>query len=92
MHQLGLLAGLIGMPVVLLALGHRLRYRTRTAKRLFFGGVIGHTAGLIISVVAMLSPAISWAGGGDVRTLLVHWSMLVGVALGWAAAALWRAT
>ena len=88
MHQLALVAGLFGAPIVLLSVGHRLRYRTRLAKRLFFGGVVGHTCGLIVSVVAMLSPAVSWAGGGDVRTLLVYWSMLGGVALGCAAAAM----
>lgn len=87
-HQIALLSGMFGAPILLVALGHHLRRRTIRAKRLFWGGVIGHTTGIFITLGAMLlSPSASWAGGGDIRVLIVHWSLLGGLVMGLAAAA-----
>ena len=82
MHETALLIGFLGAPLWLLAVGHRLRYRTSRVKRLFWGALTGHTSGLVIALAAMVFPSISWESGGQMRVLLVHWSMLAGVLLG----------
>jgi hypothetical protein len=85
---MALLAGLFIVPVVLLWLGHRLRRRTAARRGMFWGAVAGHTLGMLASVAAMHVPAVPWAGG-DARTFVVHWGMLIGVMVG--AAAGWMA-
>lgn len=81
-ERLALLAGLFVVPGVLLWWGHRLRDRSRAAKLAFWGAVLGHTAALLVTTAAALNPPIWWAGGGFWRDFAVHWSLLVGAALG----------
>ncbi len=91
MHRIALLIGILGAPGILIAMGHHLRRRSTNTKHLFWGGVIGHTIGMMTTVVAMVSPSVSWTDGSQLRTLLVHWSMVAGLAVGMALAALfWR--
>jgi len=78
---LALLAGMFIVPVGLLWLGHRLRRRTAPSRGVFWGAVAGHTLGMLASVAAMHVPAVPWAGG-DARTIIVHWGMLLGAILG----------
>lgn len=86
LSMLALLVGLFVVPCVLLWMGHRLRRRTAAWRGAFWGTVTGHTAGMLVSVAAMHVPPVLWAGG-DARTLLVHWGMLIsamlGGAIGW---------
>jgi hypothetical protein len=86
--MLALLMGLFAAPMGLLWLGHRLRRRTAGSRGVFWGAVAGHTLGMLASVAAMHVPAVPWAGG-DARTIIVHWGMLVGAvggaAVGWMA-------
>jgi malonyl CoA-acyl carrier protein transacylase len=86
--MLALLMGLFVVPMVLLLLGHRLRRRTAASRGMFWGAVAGHSLGILASVAAMHLPAVLWAGG-DARTIIVHWGMLVGAiggaAVGWMA-------
>jgi hypothetical protein len=90
MGRIALLLGILGAPAVLLVLGHHLRRRTTKNKRLFWGGVIGHTVGLLTTLVAMMAPPVAWSEGDQVRSLLVHWSMIGGFAAGMAIAAIVR--
>jgi peptidoglycan biosynthesis protein MviN/MurJ (putative lipid II flippase) len=78
---MALLAGMFIVPIVLLWLGHRLRRRSDRSRGVFWGAVAGHTLGLLASVAAMHVPAVPWAGG-DARTTIVHWGMLIGAVAG----------
>lgn len=76
-----LLAGLFIAPAVLLWLGHRLRRRTARARGVFWGGVVGHSLGMLVTLVAAHFPAIVWTEGGW-RAAAVHGAMLAGALLG----------
>lgn len=81
-ERLALLFGLFGAPLLLVHFGHRLRDRSARERKRFWGGVIGHAIGMLVSVAAMLMPPIWWAGGSFARDFAVHWSMLIGFILG----------
>lgn len=82
MDRVALLFGILGAPAILVALGHHLRRKSARSNHLFWGGVMGHTLGLMVTIFAMLAPPVSWMGGGQMRTLWVHWSLLAGFAIG----------
>jgi len=73
-----LLLGLFGIPVLLMALGHRLRGKSGSHKRRFWGGVLGYLLGMTAAIGAMVLPPVSWDGGGSLRPFLVHWAMFLG--------------
>jgi hypothetical protein len=75
-----LLIGLFGVPTALLAMGHRLRERSRTVRGAFWGGVIGHTTALAVAVLAFHVPPVLWQH--DARTFLVLWLMPLAGAAG----------
>ena len=81
-----LLIGLLGIPGYLLLLGNRFRYRTPPQRGRFWGGIIGHSAGALIAILAMMAPPVWWEGGSMLRDVAVHWSMaglgLAGLGLG----------
>jgi hypothetical protein len=79
---LALLLGLFGVPALLMILGHRLRRRTESHKRRFWGGVLGYVLGIVVAVSAMVLPPVWWADGSLLRPFLVHWSMVTGGVLG----------
>jgi hypothetical protein len=81
-HGLALLLGLFGVPAALATLGHRFRERDPSERRRFWGGVIGYGVGLAVTLTAMMAPPVWWAGGGVVREVAVHWSMLAGFLAG----------
>jgi hypothetical protein len=81
-HLLGLLLGFFGVPTALMALGHRLRGRTVTHKRRFWGGVYGYILGILIAISFMLLPPVWWGTESPVRTVMLHWAMVVGGGLG----------
>jgi hypothetical protein len=74
---IALLIGLLVIPSYLLFLGNRFRYKSGAQRGRFWGGIIGHSAGAIIALIAMMAPPIWWAGGGAMREMAVYWSMLV---------------
>jgi hypothetical protein len=88
MNRIALLAGLLSAPAILLAMGHHLRRRPVRTRKVFWGGVIGHTLGMGITVVAMLLPPVAWSTADGMRTQFIHWSMLVGFCVGMLLAAL----
>lgn len=80
MARFALLLGLFIVPALLLWLGHRLRDRTPRQRGAFWGGVIGHTAALLIALLALHFPPVLWTG--DVRIAIAFWAMVVGTAAG----------
>jgi hypothetical protein len=77
-HPIALALGFFGVPCLLMAFGHRLRGRTQTHKRRFWGGVAGFLLGMALAIPAMILPPTMWADEALLRPLLVHWAMLVG--------------
>ena len=74
--KIALLLGLFAVPAYLLSLGNRFRYRTPSERGRFWGGVIGHSLGVLVAVTAMLAPPLLWPTS-SMRDLAVHWSMVV---------------
>jgi len=70
------LVGLFLIPLGLLMLGHRLRDRTPTQRRMFWGGIIGYLTGMLVAVSAALYPPVHWPGTDSLRALMVHGGML----------------
>lgn len=83
-----LLLGLFAAPALLLWLGHRLRRRSAPWRAVFWGGVIGHSVGMLVTLAAAHYPPVLWGGGGW-REAMVYGAMLVGTVLGAAAGAFW---
>jgi type II secretory pathway component PulM len=80
------LIGLVIVPAVLLWLGHRLRDRTPRERGMFWGGIAGHTAALVIALFLLHVPPVEWTGG--LREMLAFWVLLLGAAAGAALGAL----
>ena len=78
--RIALLLGLFGVPAVLLMIAHGIRNLGETAKRRFWGGVIGHVAGITFALLSMMMPPVLWSEA--FRTAAVHWSMIVGFGIG----------
>lgn len=81
-NLLALLAGLFVAPALLLWIGHGLRHRPAVWKPVFWGAVLGHTLGVLVTLAATLYPPVHWEIGGWWRDAAVHWSMLVGAVVG----------
>ena len=79
--------GLFVVPLLLLPLGHGLRRRSPRVRSAFWGAVTGYGAGVLVMSVITMIPPIHW-DGTLWRTMLVHWSMLLGALLGFAAGAI----
>jgi hypothetical protein len=77
-----LLVGLFVVPALLVALGHRLRRRPLFWRRVFWGGVIGHSIAIFLMLTAALYPPVAWEGGPRTRDAAVHWSLVLGAVVG----------
>lgn len=77
-----LLVGLFVVPASLLAIGHRLRRRPLIWRRVFWGGVIGHSLALLALMIVTMYPPVVWEGGLRARDVAVHWSMVLGGVVG----------
>jgi len=84
--RLALLLGLFIVPLFLLALGHRLRDGGPQHRAAFWGGVIGHTVAMVVSITALHYPPVLWST--QTRVLIAFWLMLLGGVAGVAAGAL----
>jgi len=86
--KVGLLLGLFGPPLLLLAVGHAYRHRSSKARAAFWGGVVGYGVGVVLTTLALMLPSVAWAEGSLLRSGAVHWSLLAGgvagAAVGWA--------
>lgn len=77
-----LLVGLFVVPALLLAIGHRLRRRPPLWRRVFWGGVIGHSIAILVMLTAAMYPPVLWEGGFRPRDAAVHWSLVLGGVVG----------
>lgn len=80
--EMALLFGLFGSPCAILALGHRLRGRRGWVKRCFWGGVVGNLLSILVCVTAMMAPPVWWGGDNSLRSIAVHWTLLLGSSMG----------
>ena len=87
LHHLGLLIGLFLVPLLALAIGHRLTRRPARQRAVFWGLVIGHTIAALLATVAALYLPVRWSDADVWRGLLGFWAMPigggVGAAVGW---------
>lgn len=81
-----LLVGLFVVPVVLLVLGHRLRRRTPTQRRAFWGALVGYLVAALAAMWVGMVPAAEWSSNDTMRGLLGFGGLLAGPLIGAAAA------
>ena len=86
--RLVLLAGLLGVPLLLLWTGHRLQRRSDARRAAFWGGLTGHLVALPLATLAALLPPAEWSPDDRTRGALGFWALLVLPALGAAVALL----
>jgi hypothetical protein len=76
-HRLALLAGLFLVPLVALAIGHRLTRRGARARGAFWGLVTGHTIAAVAATVMAMSEPAFWGADELWRGAIGYWGMLV---------------
>ena len=77
-----LLAGLFIVPVVLLALGHRLRRRSPRQRWVFWGGLVGYLVGALAVLWVGMVPAVDWSATDTTRGLIGFWGLIIGPVVG----------
>ncbi len=82
LDRVALLVGLFLVPALVLRLGNRFRDQSAGRRRAFWGAILGHSCGLIVTVCAALYPPVWWGEDSLIRDFLVYWSMLIGSVLG----------
>ena len=65
------------VPGALLWLGHSYRKRSPSAKRFFWGGVLGYLAAIAVVTTLLLLPPVSWGSDGGLRWLAIQWTPLI---------------
>lgn len=68
--------GLFGVPIALLAYGHRIRKRSTRERNAFGGGIIGHCIAGALAVTFGMLPPESWTAAETTRGFLGLWSLL----------------
>ena len=69
--------GLFGVPIALLAVGHRLRQRSPRTRAMFRGAIIGHIVAGIVAVVWGMIPPDAWQPDEIARGFAGLWALLV---------------
>ena len=82
LNLIGLVIGLFIVPAWLLLEGHGLRRRSKRTRRVFWGGVLGHTIGIAPMTMAAIMPAELWGADDPLRVFLVYWALVAGTLLG----------
>lgn len=80
-----LLLGIFGVPLLLLAGGHRFRRLGRRVRGAFWGGVAGYAVGVVAWAIVAIAPAQMWSAGNArffTVVLALVLSGIAGVALG----------
>ena len=75
--KLAMLGGLFVVPVFLLYLGHRLRRRSRRARAMFWGALVGHTIGALFATWYSMVPPEVWTAGDTARGFFGFYAMLL---------------
>jgi hypothetical protein len=81
------LVGLLVVPLLFLALGHKWRRRSPRQRAAFWGGLTGYLVAACAALWVGMIPAAEWSAGDTVRGALGFWSLLVAPAFGAAIAA-----
>jgi hypothetical protein len=71
------LLGIFGVPIALLAFGHRLRRRTDRQRGAFWGAIIGHCVGGTLAVTLGMIPPENWTSDETMRGFAGLWAMLL---------------
>jgi hypothetical protein len=71
------LAGLFGIPLLLLAWGHRLRRLEPWRRRAFWGAVFGHCIAAILALTFGMIPPESWTAQETLRGFFGFWALLL---------------
>jgi hypothetical protein len=71
------LLGLFIVPIVLLAMGHKLRRRSTRVQKAFWGGVFGYCVAGTAAVIYGMIPPENWVEGETARGFIGFWGMLV---------------
>jgi hypothetical protein len=71
------LVGLFGVPIALLATGHKLRRRSPRVRAMFRGAVIGHCIAGVVAVVWGMIPPDAWEPTETARGFAGLWSLLL---------------
>lgn len=86
LNQVALIVGLFGVPLVLLAAGHRLRRKSVRRQQAFWGALLGHLLACGAALFASLAPPIGWLGTDVLRGALGVWALvalpLIGAGIG----------
>lgn len=77
LHVAVFLLGLFGVPLALLAYGHRLRRRSARGRSVFWGAVLGHCLAIVLAVGLGMIPPESWTAEDRWRGFIGLWSLLV---------------
>jgi hypothetical protein len=91
-HFIVFILGLFGVPLVLLAIGHRLRRRSPRVRSIFWGGIVGHCVAAIVAVVWGMIPPAAWEPTETARGFAGLWSLLAFPVMGAVIFALRRPT
>ena len=76
------LVGLFGVPIALLAIGHKLRRRSPRTKAVFRGAIIGHCIAGTVAVIWGMIPPEAWEPTESARGFAGLWSLLLLPVLG----------
>jgi cytosine/uracil/thiamine/allantoin permease len=76
-HFVVFLLGLFGIPLVLLAVGHKLRKRSPRTQAMFRGAICGHCVAGIVAVVWAMIPPETWEPSDMARGFAGLWSLLL---------------
>jgi hypothetical protein len=71
------LAGLFGVPLVLLQGSHALRKRSPRYRAVFWGAVIGHCVAAVMAVAFAMFPPEAWTSEDTMRGFAGLWSLLL---------------
>jgi len=70
------LLGLFGVPVILLAWGHRLRRLEPRQRGAFWGAVLGYCIAGTLAIILGMIPPEAWTESETVRGFFGFWAML----------------
>jgi hypothetical protein len=82
------IVGLYGLPIALLAWGHKIRKLSPRSRRAFWGAIIGHCIAGVVAVVWGMIPPESWTSEETLRGFFGLWALLLLPLAGGAAGAL----
>jgi hypothetical protein len=71
------LLGLFGVPITLLAWGHKIRRLSPKSRRGFWGAAVGHVVAATLAVSLGMIPPEAWTAEETIRGFFGLWALLV---------------